>query len=114
MKIDFSAKLLNINDEPIQELQPKKQKEDPNVYVHLSLGRACIDAMLSVVESDRGEKEQSKFDRWELAKKIKGNDKDTVFEVEEVALIKKRAGLYFSPGVVGPIYELLEGKGKKK
>ncbi|NIV93805.1 hypothetical protein GWN42_13650 [candidate division KSB1 bacterium] len=59
--------------------------------------------------------ETEKFERYEFAKKIKEATVKTDFSVEEIAELKKCVGGLpeFGPMIVGPIFDILEGKGKK-
>ena len=108
MKIDFSEKLYDLDGEPLEVLV-KKEK------VQMTLGYACGEAMLATIpHADQNEQGKSKWERWELAGKIIKADKPIGLTAEEIVSVKKRVGMTFGPPVVGPVFQLLEGKEEKE
>lgn len=129
MIINFEQPIPMIDGDSLFEYKPVMGKngkpeldddgEEKIQKVSLPLGTMCNRALLGTYQEDRDEKAEDKLGRWELAKKIKANDEVTI---EEVALIKKYVGKAFGPGLMGPIFDILEssavskngdGKGKK-
>lgn len=91
MKLDFSQTLVAIDDSIVQF-----EEKD------LTLGKACMLAVLN--EGGETLSGEEKFQRWEIAKKIKQSEE---LSVDEVALIKKCVGKIWQAQAVGPIYEIL-------
>ncbi len=95
MKIDMTQKLHALNGEILKD----GEKE-------VTLRDVCITALLNgQEESHMGDQ---KARRWQIAKSVKENDAPDIM-AEDVALIKQLAGKAFTPMVIGPMYELLEG-----
>ena len=98
--IDFTQHLLGANGQEITE-------GDGEARQPLTLGAAAVTALETVVEADRGMKGARKYELDQLARKVYKNAKATL-SLEEVALIKERIGLVYSPVVVGAAWPLLD------
>ena len=104
MKIEFGQVLYTMNGEPIQEGDPREQKETRD----LTLGRAAINSLLADVEGERQTGAQ-KFDRFKLAMRI-GNEEDPIeITIGDASLIKERVGIVYPTYAVGLIWTMLEG-----
>lgn len=102
MKIDFGQEIKSLSGKPF------KVKEDDR-ELSLTLKHVCTEALLSTLEEDKRMKGSVKYDLWKLADKVYNNaENDSIFSVEDVALIKERVGKSTSSAIVGPVYELLE------
>ena len=96
MKIDFSQKLIGLDD-----LQMKAGGKG------LTLRSVSIDALTAVMQNQKLEGAES-FERYQLALKLKDGGM-VELRSEEIAKIKKLVGEVFGPAVVGPAFTLLEG-----
>ncbi len=105
MKIDFAQKLFNLYGEPL-EIKDKKSEE----LVQATLGDICSEALLGVFERDRNEGGKVRYERWQLAEKIIKSSGEVELGSEEIVTIKERVGTAYGPVIVGPTYDLLEGK----
>ena len=105
MKIDATQKLVNLYGEPLR-IKDKKDKE----MVQATLGDICSEALLGVFEGDRNEGGKKRYERWQLAGKIIKSDGKVELSSEEIVAIKERVGMAYGPVIVGPTYDLLEGK----
>ncbi len=105
--MDFTTKLVSLTNEPLEKPIKKNGKTK---LVQMTLGDACAEALLGLNESDRTENGKSKWERWQLASRILKSTKPIKITAEETAKIKERVGKMYGPVVVGPVYELLEGK----
>ena len=100
MKIDFSAILLNLQDEPL--LQPvSKEGEKP---LPATLAWVTSEALLRATEEKDGQK---KYQLYSLAMRV-GNGGEVEVKAEDIALIKQKIGEQFAPLVVGRAFDLLE------
>ena len=108
MKIDFSTLLLGLDGEVLRT-PPTKAGEEGKAQ---TLSRVCVDALVAV-EPNTIPDGKTSFERYQLAEKI--NDKKEVdLEAEDIVILKDRVGKIFGPIVVGPAYNLLEGKKEGK
>ncbi len=96
MLIDFDEVLKTVDGLKMAIAQDSKEKA--------TLQMVCREALLSN-ESSKGISGKEKFERWELAKKLKG---PVDLKTDEVAKLKELLGVVYGPTVVGPAYELLE------
>lgn len=106
MKIDFSTELLSLSGEPIKE---NIQDESGIKKVPLQLWKVCTDSLLAVFQDERNVTGEDKVKRWKLAQKIH-EAKEVDLESEEISLIKSLIAKSYSPAIVGPAFQLLEGK----
>ena len=104
MKIDFSQKLLDFQGKQIEVTGLNKD------VILATLGNVSSGALLVVLEKDRNEGGKARYERWQLAGKIIKADGLVELEAEEVTVIKERIGLMYGPIIIGPAYDLLEGK----
>ena len=102
MKIDMTQQLINFKGETI----PTSDKD----ATPLTLGDVAITALMSVHQGEQPDGKKS-FWRYQIASKV-SDSKDCKLEAEEVTEIKERIGKHYTPVVVGPAYELIEGKDK--
>jgi len=105
-------------DKEIKTILGGKVKLSPDNDDPVTLRTICMTAVLmqgTTAQAGCSLTEQEKYERYELATKIKGADIATEFSVTEVAEIKKCIGGYpvFGPMIVGPVFDMIEGKGKK-
>ena len=72
----------------------------------LTAKAVCVNALLGTnLEEATGE---SKYKRWELAKKIESSNGTTSLEKEDVVLLKDLIGTAYNPLVVGQLYNILK------
>ena len=96
MKVDFSAKLLDIKGEEI--------KDGNDV---LTLGAASCTALLATFPGEQDLDGASKVKRFRLAEKaVKGSIQELT--IEDVAELKRLLGKAFGPLVVGRAYDIIE------
>lgn len=95
----------NVN-QPLKTLdgQTMKDADSSGNVVDATVKMAIVNAVLSPVQKENG---VDKVKKYELARKIYGNDEVDLNE-GEIKLIKDRVGEVFPPIVVGQIYELLK------
>jgi hypothetical protein len=98
MKIELTTVINNLDEQPVLEAPGKP----------LTLRIAIIHALTT---DERGEGKQ-KFDRYELAVKIKRAGQSIDLTAEEVVTIKECVGKAYYPVVVGPVFNLLDPKKK--
>lgn len=97
MLVDFDKLLKTVSGEILKD---EKGKE-------ISLSFVCQEALLANHEEDKGMKGVEKLYRWELAKKCTGKPD---LKSEEISKIKELVGRNFTAVIVGPAWELLEGR----
>lgn len=73
----------------------------------LTLGSACVDALLGAYQDEAALPGEEKYRRFQLATKLSSSD-EVDLTAEEIAQLKKLVGKAWSPLVVGRVYELLE------
>lgn len=97
MKINFDLPIIDL-----LEGKPFTQKGEVT-----TLKVACKQALLMMGQNENLTGEEG-YERYKLAQKI---DSGGIVELksEEISKIKKLVGQRFSPGIIGPVYELLEG-----
>ena len=104
MKIDFSAILLNLRDEPL--MQPGENGALSTAPA--TLAWIASEALLRATDDKDGQK---KYKLYALAMKV-GNGGEVDLKAEDVALLKQKIGEQFAPLVVGRAFDLL-GEGDK-
>lgn len=97
MKIDVSKPLKNLAGLHLKDVDGD-----------MTLKVACVAALMGQYEGENLDG-QEKFKRYELAKKIYAGG-EVELSVEEIAKIKPLIAKGFGPVVVGPAYDILEGK----
>lgn len=97
---NFDVKFINVNGDEIKD-EEGKEVDFRNVIFALLIGSYQDEQNLSGVE---------KFNRAELAKKIKGATEQTDFTTEELASIKDIAGRKGTIPVVHQAFNILESK----
>ena len=97
MKIDFSMPILDLNEEPVKDVNGKI----------MTLGDAVQNALLSSYPDEQNLDGKAKFDRFMLATQTKLNGSQKL-SVEDVATIKKLTAKCYGPLVVGRVYQLVE------
>lgn len=100
MKIDFSAILLNLQDEPLMQPVAKEGEEAQPA----TLSWIASEALLRATEDKDGQK---KYKLYALAMKVGGGD-EVELKAEDITLIKQKIGEQFAPLVVGRAFDLLE------
>lgn len=114
MKIDWTQQLHDINGNVIPETHlvdgrvVKKRDNNGNI-IPLTLGRACINALLTDIEGELQTGAQ-KFDRAQLAYDI-GQGKEPT--AENITLIKERVGKVYTTYATWLIWRILEGQGEE-
>lgn len=96
MQIDFSQKFKTLDGAPI---------EKPDGKGGMTLASAAVDALL-ISTQESGE---DKAKAYHLAMRVSNGGAQQV-TVEEIATIKKKIGEAFGPIIVGPAFDMLEGK----
>lgn len=102
MKIQISKPLIGYNGQPIRT---GSDPNAPEATLRSTLELALVNAQGP--EYQTGEK---KYELYQLLQKIHGADSEVELTAEQVATLKKLAGQAFGVGVVGAIYDALEGK----
>jgi hypothetical protein len=100
MKVDFSAILLNLKDEPLMQPAAKEGEDAPPA----TLAWIASEALLRATEEKDGQK---KYKLYALAMKVGGGG-EVELKTEDIALIKQKIGEQFAPLVVGRAFDLLE------
>lgn len=95
-KIDFTQPLIGADKKTIPTSDSKKP---------LTLGDVAGGALMSVLEEDKTATGEQKYKLFVLAQKVLSNHALTV---DDIATIKKRIGVAYGPGVVGPAWNLLD------
>jgi len=101
VKIDFGQKIKNI-DGTIAKEGGKEEDKD------MTLGFICANALLANIPNENPSG-LDKFKRWELAKKVIGNETVEV-TAEDISMMKELVGKAFGVIVVGQTYQMLEKK----
>ena len=100
MKIDFSARIVNLDGEPVEE----------NGVV-LTLGSLSINALLATLADLRGQTEQlpgtEKVRQATLAQKIH-TEGSVDLSAEDITMLKDRIGRAYSPLAVMQAWQLLD------
>lgn len=101
MKIKMSQILLDENE---KEISPKG---GPAVTLQV----VCINSILGV---DQKDDQKTKFEKYEIFKKIKKTDKDGFVDLkaEDIVLLKKAIGVFQPVLILGQSFEMLEGETK--
>ena len=101
MKANFDAVLLDLDGEPIKEAG---KKDEPAI----TLKAACLRALCTPLEEDRGLTGEQSFKRLELARRInKGGEQE--IDPEDAVLLRNRAAKVWIVEIAGQVYELLKG-----
>jgi len=77
-----------------------------------AIKRALVANYADEAPSDRslGLSGEDKFKRWELATQISKAEESIEIKAEDIVLIKRLIGKFFGPVIVGPVWNMLEGK----
>lgn len=111
MKINVDSRLMDVRGKVVKtgNAPPKGKKDSRKATI---LGDVIIEAMLGVLPEEKDSMSgQQKLDNFEIAQKAAKSGVVT-FKVEEVAVIKERIGKFYFPNIVGPCWQILEGKKK--
>lgn len=124
INMDYEFKTFDGESVPRDSGKTKKVKKgneeiEEAVLEDTTLKHVCMDALLNPeVELGPDGKPrpvdisgQKKFDRWALATKINNANGVINLKSEEITLLKNLIGKGFGPIVVGPAWDVLEGKG---
>lgn len=91
--------------------------EDEQSGLQASLGKVCISALLADTIQDQNAGMPEKVRKWQLARLLQKNLDDLVNDgtdqfvempQEDIEFIKKRIGLAFKTGIVGPACHALD------
>lgn len=108
----FTATIKGLDGRPIMQDSIEGDGELRKVVrIPLRLGDACVAALTSDLQSERGVDGAEKFKRYLLAERIHiGMAGNAAIEVdaEEISLLKRLVSLMYVPMVVGPAYRALE------
>ncbi len=115
MKINLDVVFKDFENEDVKK-QIVKEVDGPDGKkvvetkdVPLTLRIVCTDALMSMPKNPDSFTGDQKVERYELAKRIyEGGTID--LEAEQVALLKRLIGENYVPLIVGPAFEMLEGK----
>ena len=99
MKVNATQTLSAIDGNPLQDHDNDKP---------IQLRTVCVNALLATLEEDRSQTGEGKLAAWTLAKRLQDEDEPDL-KAEELALLKERVGKCFSPAVVGPAFQVLDG-----
>lgn len=102
MKVKINETLLGYDGDPIE------MQEGGTDPFALTLRKACCMALLRAMSSQQCEGLE-KMERFDLCRRIYEADDDIELKAEEIVLLKSVSGEFFLPGVMGPIWLLLEG-----
>ena len=97
MTLDVTQVLLGLDGEAMMD------GDNP-----VTLRPICVNALMAVMEADKGMSGEDKVAIWSLAGKIHKEDRP-VLDAKEVVLLKKRVGDAYGPAIVGPAFLLLNG-----
>lgn len=98
MKIDFNQPVCDLNGKPFPD------GEGP-----LTLSAVCVAALLQTYQDEQGKiTGEEKYQRYDLATRVNGKAADVT--VEQIGRLKQLIGKFFGPSVVGPTYDMLEGR----
>ena len=92
MKFEINTTLKGIKDEPLQ----------------LTVKDVIIQSLLSPVNED---KQEEKWHKYEVYKKVKEALDEVELKTEDVTLIKKMIGRFQPPLILGQCYEIIEDNG---
>jgi len=99
MKINFEKEIQTIEGGPI--IWREKDKT--------FLKQVAVDVLQLTFQDETSLSGEEKAKRWLLATRIYANS-DVDLTIDEVSLIKKLIGKAFGPIIVGPAFEILEGR----
>ena len=105
--INFNSPILDINDEPVT----LKDEEDQDIF--LTLGDACVKALLASLREDKADGVQ-KLKRFNLARKIQGKAGEEEWAVvsltsKETTLVLDMSEKVWPTLTYARIYEAMEG-----
>lgn len=103
MKVKMGALLMDLDGDVLK--REGKNKE----LVDTTLKWACIQALLGLYRDEQDMDGEEKAKRYELARRLTV-EAEPDLSVDELAKLKKLVGKAFGPSLVGPAYQLLEGK----
>ena len=108
MKIDFSQLVKNIEGQPFQMMIEKEGKPEKK---EMTLGMICVEALGAQIPGENVDGVE-KFKRYQLIRKIFFGG-ELELEPEDIVKIKDLVGKTGSTAVVGPVWEILNGKEDK-
>ncbi len=123
MEIDVTQPLKSFSGESLEELERYDNPEfvsteetpDEKVQfirkIHITLRSVCINALRSVVDSDKNVSGVEKNKWFVLAMRLQKEDKPFL-KHDEIAILKTRIGKVYGSEVVGRAYELLDPEEK--
>ena len=94
------------DDNGVQHVDAKGELQVEKVPI--TLRPICTNALMLVMETDRGMSGEDKVKLWSLAGRIQKEDKPYLLAADLV-LLEKRIGAAYGPAIVGPAFLLLNG-----
>lgn len=104
MSIDFSAKIVDFDGNPI--------RPNPETTDELTLRDACVRALCLPYDDERSLSPEDKFKRGQLASQIYKSDSPLDLKTEDIALIKRLIGKAYTPIIVFHSWPLLDAAEK--
>lgn len=98
-KVDFNTEIKGPDDETL-----KWADGSPT-----TLRKVAVEACGALSPADQNMSGEDKAKLWFLAVRVQATEAIDL-TVDEASLLKKRIGIVFGPFVVGPAFQLLEGK----
>ena len=98
LAIDFNQELKQLNGQSFTDADGKEQKT--------TLGQICEQALLASYPDEKELSGAEKFQRWQLATKVKGPDGN--LSSEDLTKLKMLIGKAFPPLVVGQAWKMLD------
>ena len=105
MKIDFNVVLRDVYGRALQEVEG----------VEMTLGRACVGALMAAYQDEQALEGEKKLGRWKLAQQIveEGGDEPSYatldLRAEDVVLLKELVVKAFATVICAQACELLDG-----
>jgi len=97
MKIKINTALIGANNE---ELKGEKGRT-------LTVKDVCVNSLLIPQQSDN---EKTKWEKYEIYRKIKDSKDDVELKTEELLVLKKAIGATQPTLIMGQVWELIEGR----
>lgn len=118
MIINLSKQILSISGQPILSRGPQVFDQGRPVTdaagnlafgkgEPYTIGKICIEALTNTYQDETDLSGQEKFERWNLAQKLHGENQAEI-SVEEATLIKTLVGKGYGPVIVGPVYTAID------
>jgi len=118
MKLNCDTIVKTMTGKPFQETvlppgkKPEEIQEKDIKKVNVTVGSACVGALLFNYPDEQKIQGKEKFERWNLAKKFNAGGVIEI-TVEELVKVKELIGKMYATNMVGPLFELLENLEEK-